>query len=318
MADAGAEQNVRDILDHSEFTYEDRRYKIITNAKPYPETKTDFYILAKDLTDETERVFKISYKKRSYSFIENKIQPHRIIMIYGKNWTDILQSQISQRNTIEENIYWKKKTPEVHLADSFNNFPVIDFKKERIMLGWRYEIEQLDAPKTGTRFHSGMIKQDISSQVFWGDGCSDEMRDAIVNDVRIPNSGIPDFILIKDPEEIQNADDVFSNIENIREHAREHNEMRASFLSQYNRWLEDKNKWKTEGFSRVFAVWVEWNVIGGNLRGRPVLNQPLERPSGEVIQNLKNCLEEMNIPYEPDFDFELLRDRLTDDTISIG
>ncbi len=111
MADAGAEQNVRDILDHSEFTYEDRRYKIITNAKPYPETKTDFYILAKDLTDETERVFKISYKKKSYSFIENKIQPHRIIMIYGKNWSDILQSQISQRNTIEENIYWKKKTP---------------------------------------------------------------------------------------------------------------------------------------------------------------------------------------------------------------
>ena len=82
--------------------------------------------------------------------------------------------------------------------------------------------------------------------------------------------------------------------------------------------LEDRNRWKTEGFSRVFAVWVEWNVIGGNLRGRPVLNQPLERPSGEVIQNLKNCLEEMNIPYEPDFDFELLRDRLTDDTISIG
>ena len=88
------------------------------------------------------------------------------------------------------------------------------------MLGWRYEIEQLDAPKTGTRFHSGMIKQDISSQVFWGDGCSDEMRDAIVNDVRIPNSGIPDFILIKDPKRFK-MQTMYSVILKISENTQE-------------------------------------------------------------------------------------------------
>ncbi|AJA92666.1 hypothetical protein A7X95_04655 [Candidatus Nitrosopelagicus brevis] len=318
MADDGGEQDVRNILDHSEFTFENRLYKIITNAKPYPETKTDFYILARDLDDETEREFKISYKKPSYSFIENKIQPHRIRMIYGEDWSEILKSQISQTNTEQENIHWMKKRPNEHLVDSFNNFPVIDFNKKKIVLGWRYEIEQLDAPKTGTRLHSGMIEQDISSQVFWGEGCSDEMRDAIVNGDIIPDSGIPDFILIRDPEEIQNANDVFNHIEDIREHAREHNEMRAGFITQNNRWNENGNRWKTEGLSRAFAVWIKWNVIDGNLRGRPVFNHPLERTSGDVIQNLKDCLEEMDITYESNFAFELLRDCLTEDTVSIG
>ena len=62
MVDGKAEQEVRDILGESEFTYENTKYKIIQNAKPSPETKTDFYILAKNLEDNSEREFKISYK----------------------------------------------------------------------------------------------------------------------------------------------------------------------------------------------------------------------------------------------------------------
>ena len=143
-------------------------------------------------------------------------------MIYGKNWSDILQSQISQRNTIEENIYWKKKTPEVHLADSFNNFPVIDFKKEKIMLGWRYEIEQLDVPGISRRTHSARIEQDITPQIFWGENCSDNRRDATVNGDSVENSGVPDYILIRDPDEIHSANDVFENIQDIREYAEQH------------------------------------------------------------------------------------------------
>ena len=49
-----------------------------------------------------------------------------------------------------------------------------------------------------------------------------------------------------------------------------------------------------------------------------MFNHPQERSAGDVIQNLKDCLKKMNITYEPDFDFKLLQDRLTADTISIG
>ena len=123
MGDSAAEKNVRKILDHSEFTYENKRYKIITNEKPKPEPKTDFYILAKNLSDNSEKEFKISYKKIKHSFVENKIKPHRIKNVFGKQWSEILQKQIVQENTIEENIYWKKKNPEVSLKDSFETFP---------------------------------------------------------------------------------------------------------------------------------------------------------------------------------------------------
>ena len=61
MGDSGAERKVRDILGKSEFDYQGKRYKIVVNAKPTPETKTDFYILARRLDDETiEKEFKIS------------------------------------------------------------------------------------------------------------------------------------------------------------------------------------------------------------------------------------------------------------------
>ena len=48
----------------------------------------------------------------------------------------------------------------------------------------------------------------------------------------IPDSGIPNYILIRDPKKIQSADDVFSHMEDIQEYAK-HKELRADFMSQY-------------------------------------------------------------------------------------
>ncbi len=318
MADNGGEQKVRDILNHSEFTYEGKKYKIIQNSKPSPETKTDFYILAENLKDKSKREFKISYKKSSYSFIENKIQPHRIKIIYGDDWSNILQTQILQRNTVEENNHWLKKRPNEHLEDSFNNFPLINFKTKKIMLGWRYEIEQLDRPKAGRRLHSGKISVDITPQIFWGENCRDDMRDALVDGTIVPGSGIPDYILIKDPEDIQNANDVFRNILDIRNYADKHKEMRAGFISQYYRWSEKSESWKTEGFSRVFATWVKWEIIDGKIRGKPILEKPLSKTAGQVLKDLKKCLDEIGIEHEPNLDLEKIRNHLTDDTVSVG
>lgn len=318
MSDNKAEQKVREILGNSEFRYKNEHYRIIQNEKPSPETKTDFYILAENQEDKSKKEFKISYKKSTYSFIENKIQPHRIKIIFGEKWSDILKNQILQKNTIEENIYWKKKIPDEHLEDSFNSFPLINFKSKKIMLGWRYEIEQLDASETGNRLHSGKIEENITPQIFWGENCRDNMRDALVDGIEIMGSGIPDFILIRDPEDIQCADDVFDNLLDIKDYAKQHHEMRAGFLSQYYRWSEKHSSWKTEGNSRVFAVWIKWEIVNGKIRGKPILDQPLKKTAGDVLDDLKNCLEKMGIIHEPNIDLEALRKHLSDNTISKG
>ena len=296
MADAGAEKCVREIIDHSEFTFENEHYLVIQNSKPSPEKKTDFYVLARKIKDNTEREFKISYKKPDFSFVENKVKPHRIPYIYGENWSEILKVQIKP------------------IQHRFNVEPVIDFIKETIKIGWRYEIEQLDAPKTGGRNLSTVIQQNISSQVLWGDGCADEMRDALVDGKKITNSGIPDFILIKDPESIKTIQDVFDDLHDIRKYAKKHWKMRAGFIAQNNRWERQTKTWKTEGFSRSFPVWVKWDVVKQKLRGRRVHDKPLEKCAGDIIENLYNCLEEMGIPHDSRFRFEMLRGRVTDDT----
>ncbi|MBT5171970.1 MAG: hypothetical protein HOL90_06825 [Candidatus Nitrosopelagicus sp.] len=318
MADDKGESKVRKIIGDSKFTYKNNRYKIIQNAKPSPETKTDFYILAEKLDDKTTREFKISYKKSTYSFIENKIQPHRIKIIYGDNWSDILQNQIFQKNTVEENKYWKKKKPQESLEDSFNNFPLINFDTKKIMLGWRYEIEQLDAPKIGKRTHSGKIEEDITPQIFWGENCRDNMRDALVNEEIVLGSGIPEFILIMDPKDVKNADTVFDNIIDIKDYANDHQEMRAGFISQYYRWSNSDKKWKTEGYSRAFATWIKWEVVDGKIRGSPVLDEPLNKTAGQVLEDLRKCFDEVGITNEPDIDLATLRNHLTSDTISKG
>ena len=296
MADAGAEKHVRKILDNGKFTFENEHYQVIQNSKPSSEKKTDFYVLARNIEDNTEREFKISYKKPDFSFVESKVKPHRIPYIYGENWSEILKVQIK---------------PIQHL---FNAEPVVDFIKEKIKIGWRYEIEQLDATGIGGRNLSTVIQQNISSHVLWGDRCSDKWRDGFVDGRKITNSGIPDFILIKDDKDIHDIQDVFDDLHDIREYAKKHWKMRAGFIAQYNRWDKQTKTWKTEGFSRSFPVWIKWDVVKQKLRGRRIYDKPLEKSARDIIENLYNCLEEMGIPHDSRFRFEMLRGRVTDDT----
>lgn len=297
MADAGAERRVREVIDNGKFTFENEEYVVVQNDKPSHETKTDFYIVAKKLSNEKVREFKISYKKPCFSFVENKVKEYRIPFIFGKKWSDILQDQTKSIQT------------------KFNSETIIDFVKKTIKLGWRYEIEQLDAPGIGGRNLSVVIQQNISSQVLWGDGCDPKMRDALVDGKRIPNSGIPEFILIKNPNEIKTIQDVFDNLEDIKQYAKKHWKMRAGFIAQNNRLQEESNCWKTEGDSRSFAVWIKWDVINGNLRGKPVFDKPFEKTAGDVINNLRKCFEDIGIPYDSGFSFALLDGKITKDTI---
>ena len=296
MADAGAEKHVREIIDNGEFIFENKSYKVIQNHKPSRETKTDFYLVARGLDDGKERVFKISYKKPSFSFVENKVKPYRIPFIYGKDWSRILQEQTGS------------------IRDAFNARSLINFKSKKtpITLGWRFEMEI--NKQSGNRKLSTIVQLDIASQVFWGDNCADEMRDAKVNGKKVSNSGIPDFILIKDDKDIHDIQDVFDDLHDIREYAKKHWKMRAGFIAQYNRWDKQTKTWKTEGFSRSFPVWIKWDVVKQKLRGRRVYDKPLEKCAGDIIENLYNCLEEMGIPHDSRFRFEMLRGRVTDDT----
>ena len=303
MADAKAESNVREIIDdaknsHEKLTFENKSYEVIQNHKPSRETKTDFYLVTKGLDDGKERVFKISYKKPSFSFVENKITSERAPYLYGKDWSRVLQEQTGT------------------IRDVFNAQKLIKFNQSKpITLGWRFEMER-DKQK-GNRKLSTIIQQDIASKVYWGDGCADERKDAKVNGEKVENSGIPEFIIIKDDKDIHGIQDVFDDLQYIREHARNHPKVRASFLAQNWRLKNKENPEdgrKTDGGHRNLGVWVNWKVNkNGKLCGVLVFDNPLVESEG-VLKNLKSCLEKMGIPNDQKFRLEMLQGRVSDDT----
>ena len=221
MADDGAEIKIRNVLKKIKtFQLNSSEYEIVQLSKPTVsggggETKTDIYIKAKNKSNNKEEEIKISYKKPSFSFVENKIKLNRAKAIYGNNWSKIIQEQINE------------------IRDNFLAKPLVYFEKNgriekgSITLGWRYEMEH-----SGSRSLGAKIKQDIAAQVWENKGAQTQYKDGIVDGVEIPLSGMPNFCLTIDPENINTPDDIFGNLVSMKELILTHGNITAAFLAQ--------------------------------------------------------------------------------------
>ena len=114
------------------FILDNTIYKVILSGKPtcsYGEPKTDIFILAADVTNNSKQIqIKISFKKSNADFLENKISAERAQQILGPNWSNII------------------KQSTLKLKDKFCNRKLI-FKEQEgrtragsITLGWKFEL----------------------------------------------------------------------------------------------------------------------------------------------------------------------------------
>ena len=292
MADAGAEIRVRNVLKKIKtFELNSSKYKIIQLSKPTVsggggETKTDIYIKAKNRSNGNEEEIKISYKRQSFSFVENKIKSHRAEAIYGKEWSEIICEQINE------------------IRDNFLAKPLIYFEStghtERgsFTLGWRYEMEH-----NGKRKLQVKVKQDIAAQVWKNKGAQAQYRDGIVDGEKIPFSGMPNFCLTIEHDDVKTADDIFRNLVSMDELIQTHGNITAAFLAQNYR----SHKHKQEGNKRHLGVWINWKIVNGKLWCEHVFDKPLEMESGPRLENLKDCLKELGIDLEGNFNIDSLR-----------
>lgn len=295
MADDGAETQIRNVLRKIKtFQLNSSEYEIIQLSKPTVsggggETKTDIYIKAKNKLNNKEEEIKISYKKPSFSFVENKIKSNRAKAIYGNNWSKIIQEQI---NEIRENFLAK---------------PLVYFEKKGrtekgcITLGWRYEMEH-----SGSRSLGVKIKQDIAAQVWENKGAQAQYKDGIVDGKKILRSGMPNFCLTIDPRDINTADDIFGNLVSMKELILTHGDITAAFLAQNYR----SHKQKQEGNRRHLGVWVKWKILNNKLACEYVFDKPLEMESLPRLENLDECLKEMGIDLKKNFRIDLLKDKI--------
>lgn len=301
MADDGAEQKIREILEDTKFfELNGEKFQIIQCDKPTVsggggETKTDIFIKAKKISTDEIFEIKISYKKPSFSFVENKIKLERAKKIYGKNWSKIIQNQIK----VIEKDFLKK--------------PIIYFEKKGriekgcITLGWRYEMEH-----KGSRTLSTTITQDIASQIWKNKDADERYVHGIIDGKIIPFSGIPNFCLTKDPEEIKSGQDVFDNLVSMDELIKTHGNITSAFLAQNYR----SHKHKQEGNKRHLAVWIKWKIVNGKLCNEYVFDKPLEMESGKVLENLHHCLLKLGIDINGNFDINSLKGLLNESILT--
>ena len=159
---------------------------------------------------------------------------------------------------------------------------------------------------SGSRSLGAKIKQDIAAQVWENKGAQAQYKDGIVDGVEIPLSGMPNFCLTIDPENINTSDDIFGNLVSMKELILTHGDITAAFLAQNYR----SHKQKQEGNRRHLGVWIKWKILNGKLACEYVFDKPLEMESFPRLENLDECLREIGIDLKKDFKIDLLNDKI--------
>ena len=219
MTDSGApdEQKVRDIINKDgKFSWHGEEYKVIFCDKPtlgrdLGEPKTDTFVRSVNKKTNRQEDFKISTKKTNFGYLQNHPKKKTLFEFYGLQCKEIMISNAEG------------------LAEKFREHDPIIFEEmgnveKGITLGWRNEYLQESTRPLGIR-----LAQDVANKVWWGDGSPKEYLDAKVNGKIIPNSGMPDWILVKDAKDIKTSSDIFSNLKDIREFAKTHNDIDSTY-----------------------------------------------------------------------------------------
>ena len=199
------EKKVRDVINREGiFEWNNEKYIVEFCDKPTTdrgEPKTDTFVRAINEKTNEQVDIKISSKKTTFGYLQNHPMKAKLYEFYGPECKEILikmQKQIFGNN------------PDLN---------PINFESEPgFTLGWRNEYLQETTRTLGMR-----LTQDVANKVWWGEGSPKEYLDATVNGNVIENSGMPDWILVKDGDDINTTKDIFPNLKDIREFAKTHN-----------------------------------------------------------------------------------------------
>ncbi len=371
LVDSGQklEKKVKEILEKNvgkEISFEGKKFQFLEWGKPMGqktgEVKTDFLLFLEDKKQKISMI-KISGKQKNMGAVHNKLTAMWCESIYGENWEQHMKNQIQ---SILEN-------------DGFHKDKLVNFSKKQITLGFRHEI--MYEPNSG-RERGNPTKPEIYPAVFWGEGCPKEYRDGKIKTLTketkdklekqdlvygnnfVKDSGIPDYVIKANADEINDLDNILNKLQDIKEFSKDYkDDMIDAFFAQNYRidwkakckhcdaehremYVNDmdgdkiicikkapsgrnetakcpkcgktgrKNLSSTpiQGTDRSMAVYVKWSVIDGKLDGIPILYENHKKDCEEVLVNLRNCLLELGIDDDSDFNIEMLRDKTTDRT----
>ena len=285
------------------FVYKGNVFVVDKSGKPTckkGEPKTDIYIRAFD-SDKQKAEFKISYKQENADFLENKTNAERAKQIFGENWSDIITHAT---NEIEDSFYHR---PTIYKKSSGKT------EEGCITLGWKYELLN---KKSGELSAEVLLTDEQTIDVYSGTHLPLEKRHAFVGNEVIADSGVANYLLFKNVDELKTAQDVIDNIIPIDEYVKKE-QPKIYFACKalnYRTKNVDKNgnlEPKYDG-NRPLSVYIEWSKKDDVLHANFVFDKPLENGGDYAFDQLFKTLYELGITTTDDID-----DSMVDDSVKI-
>ena len=257
------------------FEFNNESYTVLNIGKPRSEKgecKTDIYILAKSASETKE--FKISVKQHNADFLENKMRLERAIEIFG-----IQAPTIIKQSTLR-------------IKKSFEDEMLINFERKGrtepkcITLGWKFELlNRISGKKSGILILDKQQKIDVYAGTNLGPGKANSM----VNDIKIKDSGIAEFILETDHNITQSANYYMSKLVKIDNYVVGKD---IYFACKALNYRATSDKWDGD---RSLAVYVDWKMQNNKLVGDLVFSNPLRVKGNQCGRNVQKILKSLKI-----------------------
>lgn len=261
-------------IENEVIKYKDKEFLILTSGKPVArkggEPKTDCYIKLQNTYSNEILEYKISCKlKSSNEFQENKVKAERAKEILGSNWEEIISTT-------------SQKIDHIFKSLSLNNPNGLKRNKNgHIVLGWKLEIATKDRTLSSKL---DLSEEKIKDYIYKGINQEKEKRDSFINQIKIKNSGIANYILITEINDINKAEDVLDKMILINQY-----QIKPHYLIfTANTYNIQKNK--TDG-NRPLAVRIEWELKNEKLYPNIKYDSPLIEPSKS--KNMKKLIDEI-------------------------
>lgn len=263
------------------FILNDETFTVEKVGKPTAsagECKTDVYISGSNSLKTVE--IKLSVKTNSTNeFQENKIGADRAESIFGVDYKDIICAAVE---SIKERF---TESPLVTVP-SYRRTPENSFK-----VGWKLELASksrtLSAPLQ-------LTDAQIKSIVYKGENLPESKKNAIVNGEIIRDSGVADYIIYTEIEDIQHTSDVIHQMQLIDQ--MEVEQIYLIFTSNNYRTNVEFDRSRTRAAStdgkRPLAVYVDWQVINDKISSSIVCD-PFEKTGYEVKEELQEELRKI-------------------------
>lgn len=259
--------------------YQNKDFLVLLSGKPKTnkggEPKTDCYIKLKDLSNEEIHEYKISCKlKSSNEFQENKVKAERAEEILGPDWENII-------------IKTSKKIEHLFKEKELNNPKGLKRNKYgHLVLGWKIEIA---SKKRTLSAELELSEQKIKDYIYKGTNQKEIKKNSYINNIQVKDSGIANYMLITEIEDINEPKDILDKIIDIDRH-----EIDTHYLIfTANTYSINKPKNKTDG-NRSLAVRIEWELKNDKLYPNIKYDSPLTPPSNsnDMRKIIDKILEE--------------------------